>query len=125
MTDYGPLLRALAQIEVDLKANPPLPPPAEMTSADALAALTSAQATVAAVATWLTLHPGVYWALRHALTALVVMRVGWAAEALAALKAIPGALVTATTWLPRITGFLGAIKPVPTWEPGPEQYRGR
>ena len=110
--DYGPLLRALSRVGDDLKANAPLQPPDSMTAADALAALERAQATVETVTAWLTLHPGVYWALRRVLTALAALRLGWATEALAALKAVPGALVTAHTWLPRLVGFLKATQPV-------------
>ena len=119
--DYGPLLRALARAEGDLRANAPLPPPEEMTSADALAAIQAAQARVAAASAWMIAHPGVYWAARRVLTALAAMRIAWAVDALAALKAVPGALATAAIWLPRISGFLGAIQPAPGNYPG---YRG-
>lgn len=119
MTDFGPLLRALAQVEADLKANAPLPPPTgNMTSAEALAAVTAVQGSVFAVSAWLVAHPGVYWAARRVLTALAAMRVPWAVQALAGLKAAPGALATAAIWLPRIVGLLSAIQPAPGGLPG-------
>jgi hypothetical protein len=111
--DFGPLLRALAQAEDDLKSNAPLPRPTAITMTDALAAIVSAQAKAEAVSNWLIAHPGVYWLARRVLTALAAMRVSWAPEALAALKALPGALAEATLWLPRLRGFLAAMQPAP------------
>ena len=110
--DYGPLLRALSRVGDDLKANAPLPPPETMTAADARAALERALAKAETITAWLTLHPGVYWALRHVLTPFAALRFRWAIEALAALKAVPGELATAHIWLPRIVGVLKATQPV-------------
>lgn len=128
-TEIAALVAKLSQTlrgaESDLVLNAPLPPPETMTAADALAALEAAQAKAAAFSAWMIAHPGVYWALRRVLTALAAMRIGWATEALAGLKATPGALATATIWLPRLTGFLKMTQPAPTWEPGPGPYRGR
>lgn len=103
---------ALSRAADDLKENAPLPPPETMTSADAISALENARNAVNAVSDWLIKHPGVYWALRRILAALAAMRVSWASEALGGLKALPGALATATIWLPRISGFLKATQPV-------------
>jgi len=111
--DLMALVRAIEQAEADYAANLPLPPAAQMSEADILAAFKAAQPKIDKLNAFVVAHPGAIRGLGRVLAELKAQGFAWAGELDEALSAGTGALAAEGSWAPTIIAGFSMIQPAP------------